>query len=155
MSVVQKLKSKIGHRSPIRLGWHYAKAFYAAAKNGFPARKLTVIGVTGTDGKTTTVGMIAHILNESGIRTGAASTAFMQIGDDKKENETHLTSIKPTTLQAFLKKLVKAKCSHAVIEVSSHGLVQGRVNHTYPAIATVTNTSPEHLDYHKTMEQYR
>ena len=155
MSVVKKLKSKIGHRSPIRLGWHFAKAFYAAAKNGFPARKLTVIGVTGTDGKTTTVGMIAHILNKAGIKTGAASTAFLQIGDESQENETHLTSINPIILQSFLKKLVRERCSHAVIEVSSHGLVQGRTNHTYPKIATVTNTSPEHLDYHKTMEQYR
>ncbi len=153
--MLKKFKSKIGYRSPIRLGWHYSKAFIAAAKNGFPARRLTVIGVTGTDGKTTTVGMIAHILNKSGIKTGAASTAFFQIGDVKKENETHLTSIAPTTLQNFLKKLVREKCTHAIIEVSSHGLVQGRVHHTYPKVATVTNTSPEHLDYHKTMKQYR
>jgi len=155
MSIVKKFKSKIGNRSPIRLGWHFSKSFLAALINGFPARKLNVIGVTGTDGKTTTVGMISHILNFVGIKTGAASTAFMQIGDDKKENETHLTSIKPITLQSFLKKLVKEKCTHAVIEVSSHGLVQGRVHHTYPKVATVTNTSPEHLDYHGTMDQYR
>ncbi len=121
----------------------------------FPARKLTVIGVTGTDGKTTTVSMVAHILQHAGIRVGALSTAFVQIRDSTEWNETQKTSPSPFLVQRFLRKLVREGCTHAVLEVSSHGLVQGRVNHTSPKVAAITNTSTEHLDYHGSIEQYR
>jgi UDP-N-acetylmuramoyl-L-alanyl-D-glutamate--2,6-diaminopimelate ligase len=127
----------------------------AAARYGFPARKLTVIGITGTDGKTTTTGMVTHILLSSGFTVGAASTAYLQINDIVEENETHLTSISPFSLQKFLQRLVKEQCQFAVVEMSSHGLVQGRVNHTYPSVAGITNTALEHLDYHGSMQQYR
>jgi len=152
--VIKFLKKYIGNRSPLRLGWHQSKALIAALKYRFPARKLTVIGVTGTDGKTTTAGMIAHILKKNGIRAGAASTAFVQIEDEVEENSTHLTSISPFVLQKFLRKLVKRGCTHAVVEMSSHGLVQGRSSWTFPSIATITNISLEHLDYHGSMKQY-
>ncbi len=79
---LQALKRLIPERSPIRLIWHKGKAFTAALRYGFPARKLTVIGITGTDGKTTTVGMIAHILHATGHSVGAASTAFMQMNGE-------------------------------------------------------------------------
>lgn len=153
--MIAALKELLPHRHPLRLGWHRLKAFAAALRYGFPARKLSVIGITGTDGKTTTVGMVVHILLHAGLRAGAASTAFMQVNDAREENKTHLTSLSPFALQRFLRRLVRERCTHAVIEMSSHGLVQGRVCHTYPAIAAVTNTAPEHLDYHGTMEQYR
>ena len=152
--MIKFLKKYIGNRSPLRLGWHQSKALIAALKYRFPARKLTVIGVTGTDGKTTTAGMIAHILKKNGIRAGAASTAFVQIEDEVEENSTHLTSISPFVLQKFLRKLVKRGCTHAVVEMSSHGLVQGRSSWTFPSIATITNISLEHLDYHGSMKQY-
>ena len=153
--VLKAIKRLIPDRSPIRLLWHHGKAFMAALRYGFPARKLTVIAVTGTDGKTTTVGMIAHILRSSGKSVGAASTAFFRVNDEIQENATHLTSISPWTLQRFLWRLAREKCQYAIIEVSSHGLVQGRANYTWPMVAAVTNTSPEHLDYHGSMEQYR
>ncbi|MBU0766245.1 UDP-N-acetylmuramoyl-L-alanyl-D-glutamate--2,6-diaminopimelate ligase [Patescibacteria group bacterium] len=155
MRILNKLKSLIGNRSPIRLGWHYGKAFLAALINWFPARNLTVIGITGTDGKTTTVSMTAHILLCAGIPTGALSTAFLQVKEDIQWNETQKTSPSPFLVQQFLKKLVQNNCSHAVLEVSSHGLVQGRVNHINFAVAAITNTSMEHLDYHGSLEQYR
>ncbi len=153
--MLHRLKTLIGQRNPLRLLWHKAKAFAAAARYGFPAKRLTVIGITGTDGKTTTTGMVAHILHVAGISVGAASTAFMQIKDRKKDNATHLTSVSPFSLQKFLRTLVREGCTHAVIEMSSHGLVQQRVAYTYPAVAAITNTALEHLDYHGTMEQYR
>ena len=153
--MLKRLKSCIGNRSPIRIAWHQLRSFVAAARYGFPAKKLTVIGVTGTDGKTTTVGMITHILLHSGKTVGAASTAYFQISSIVEENETHLTSISPFSLQKFLRRLVEEKCEYAVIEMSSHGLVQGRVNFTFPVIAGITNTALEHLDYHGSMEQYR
>ena len=149
------LKSLISERNPLRLSWHFSKAFIAAAIYGFPARKLTVIAITGTDGKTTTVEMVAHILRFAGRKVGAASTAAFSVDEAVEKNATQKTSMSPFLLQRFLRRLIKEKCEFAVIETSSHGLVQGRVHHTYPKVAAITNTSPEHLDYHGTIEQYR
>ena len=145
----------IGNRNPLRLLWHKSKALAAAVRYRFPARHLTVIGITGTDGKTTTVGMTTHILLKAGIRVGALSTAFFQIDDRITWNATQKTSPSPFIVQKFLRDLVTAGCTHAVLECSSHGLVQGRTLFTWPAVAAITNTSMEHLDYHGTMEQYR
>ncbi len=153
--MLQHLKSLVPERHPLRIVWHKGKVFLAALAYGFPAKKLTVIGITGTDGKTTTVGMVTHILLANEKKTGAASTAYFQVNDVVEENETHLTSISPFTLQKFLRRLVREECEYAVIEMSSHGLVQGRVDYTYPFVAGITNTALEHLDYHGSMEQYR
>lgn len=142
-------------RHPLRLLWHRAKALLAAALNGFPARKLTVIAISGTDGKTTTVGMIAHILHATNVPVAAASTAFLQLQGTHIENATHLTSLSPFALQRFLRTAVQEGCTVAVIEMSSHGLVQGRTNYTWPTVAGITNLALEHLDYHGTMERYR
>lgn len=153
--MISYLRHSIGERNPLRLCWHKGKAFVAAFLYGFPARHITTIGISGTDGKTTTVGMLTHILRHAGKGAGAASTAFMQVNDAIEENDTHLTSISPLSLQRFLRRLVRNKCEYAVIEMSSHGLVQGRVDYTWPDIAGITNTALEHLDYHQSMEQYR
>ena len=135
--------------------WHHGKAFVAAVRYGFPARKLTVIGVTGTDGKTTTVSMVAHILHENEYSVGALSTAFFRVTDEIHWNATQKTSPSPFVIQKFLRRLVSEGCTHAVLEISSHGLVQGRTNWIFPSVTAITNTSPEHLDYHGTMERYR
>ncbi len=150
-----QLKQLIGQRHPARLAWHWLKALIAALQCGFPARKLFVIGITGTDGKTTTVAMTAHILHAAGIAVGAASTSFFRIKDTTENNPTHKTSISPSAFQAFLQRCVGAGCTHMVAEISSHGLVQHRNDFLWPSVAAITNTSPEHLDYHGTMEQYR
>ncbi|MDO8648350.1 MAG: UDP-N-acetylmuramoyl-L-alanyl-D-glutamate--2,6-diaminopimelate ligase [Candidatus Peregrinibacteria bacterium] len=153
--MIRALKGLIAQRNPLRLLWHRAKAFVAALRYGFSARTLMVIGITGTDGKTTTVGMVAHILNETGIKAGALSTAFFQIGNKITWNATQKTSPSPFTIQKFLKRCRDAGCTHVVLEYSSHGLVQHRMDYTWPQVAAITNTTPEHLDYHGTMEQYR
>lgn len=155
MSAVQSLKSLVSQRSPIRMAWHASKAFLAALRHGFPARRLTVIGITGTDGKTTTSAMTAHILHAYGIAGGTVSTSFFRLKDSTSNNPSHKTSISPFALQRFLTDCVRQGCTVAVIECSSHGLVQHRLDWTWPSIAAITNVSPEHLDYHKTMEQYR
>ncbi|NLG07383.1 UDP-N-acetylmuramyl-tripeptide synthetase [Candidatus Peribacteria bacterium] len=149
------LKRLIGNRNPLRLGYHWFRAFLAAAWYRFPARHLTVVGITGTDGKTTTVGMAAHILHEEDIAVGALSTAFFRIREEIDWNATQKTSPSPFIIQRFLRRLVRAGCTHAVLEYSSHGLVQQRTAFTWPRIAAITNTSMEHLDYHGTMERYR
>lgn len=151
---LKTLKTLISDRNPLRLLWHHSKALVAAIRYGFPARKLIVTGITGTDGKTTTVAMLTHILHTKGIKTGAVTTTHFTIGHDTERNVTQKTSISAMQLQKLLRRMVRAGCTHAIIEISSHGLVQGRVNHLYPLVAAVTNLAPEHLDYHKTMEQY-
>jgi UDP-N-acetylmuramoyl-L-alanyl-D-glutamate--2,6-diaminopimelate ligase len=154
-AVLRRLKNAFPDRHPVRLAWHKFKAIVAAIRYGFPALKLKIIGITGTDGKTTTVAMTAHILHEAGVKVGAVSTSFYRIGEKTEENPTHKTSLSPFTLQKFLRRCVKAGCSTVVVEASSHGLVQHRLDFLSPSIAAITNISPEHLDYHKSMEQYR
>ena len=153
--MLQAIKRSIGTRSPIRLGYHFARSLFAALRYGFPARNLSVIGITGSDGKTTTVGMTAHIMQHAGIATGALSTAFFQVQDSIEWNATQKTSPSPFVIQRFLLQLTKQHCTHAVLEYSSHGLVQGRTLCTWPATAAITNITMEHLDYHKTMDQYK
>ncbi|MSR67525.1 UDP-N-acetylmuramyl-tripeptide synthetase [Candidatus Peribacteria bacterium] len=154
MSMRSLLKKLFPETSALRLFFHRFKALLAAIRYGFPAKSLRIIGITGTDGKTTTVGMIAHMLNACGIKTGAVSTAFFSIGNDIRWNATQKTSPSPFMVQKFLRELVNTHCTHAVIECSSHGLLQGRVNHTYPTVAAITNISEEHLDYHGSMDEY-
>ncbi len=149
------LRACIADRNPLRLAWHRGKAAIAALAYAFPARKLVVVGITGTDGKTTTVGMIAHILQAADKRAGALSTAAFRIGDRVEWNVTQKTSPSPFFIQRFLRRCVRERCTHAILEMSSHGLVQGRLSCTWPSVAAITNTTPEHLDYHGTMEQYR
>lgn len=148
------IKKLISDTNPLLLTYHRSKALAAAIAYGFPAKKLTVIGITGTDGKTTTVGMLAHILNKNGKKTGALSTAFFRVGDTVEWNATQKTSPSPFTVQSFLKRCLDAGCTHVVLECSSHGLMQGRVWLTWPSAAAITNLSEEHLDYHGTMENY-
>lgn len=152
--MLHKLKKAIPETHPLRLLFHRTKAFVAAARYGFPARKLFVIGVTGTDGKTTTVGMLAHILQKSGRETAALSTAFFQTGADVRWNATQKTSPGPFAIQKFLRDARAKGCTYAVLEYSSHGLLQGRTWFTWPKVAAITNLSEEHLDYHGTMEEY-
>lgn len=152
--MLHNLKRAIPETHPLRLLFHRSKAFVAALRYGFPARRLYVVGVTGTDGKTTTVGMVAHVLQQSGRETAALSTAFFQTGPDVRWNATQKTSPGPFAIQKFLAEAVKKGCTHAVLEYSSHGLLQGRTWFTWPKVAAITNLSEEHLDYHGTMEEY-
>ena len=152
--VIHTLKRLIPDTHPLRLLWHRVKACLAALRYGFPARHLCIIGITGTDGKTTTVGMLAHILHAQNIHAGALSTAFFQIDGKITWNATQKTSPSPFLIQKFLRDLVAQGCTHTVLEYSSHGLVQGRMLFTWPQVAAITNLSEEHLDYHGTMSAY-
>jgi len=124
---------------------HYFNALKAVILNGQPAKKLTVIGVTGTDGKTTTSHLIAHILNQSGKPTTLISTLNAGL---------HTTTPNPNKLQKLLKKAVKEKKQYAVIEATSHGLNQNRLLGCNLKIGALTNVTPEHLDYHNHMKNY-
>lgn len=122
---------------------------------GFAADKMIVIGVTGTDGKTTTCTMIHSILTEAGIRAGMITTVEMRICDQSEKNTTHRTTLESYQLQKLLQKMVKEKCTHVVVETTSHALSQGRVSGISFDIGVITNFTPEHLDYHGTLKNYR
>ena len=131
-----------------------ALAQLAAAFYDFPARKLKVIGVTGTDGKTTTSKIIHHILNEAGHKAGLITSINAIIGDEVFETGFHTTTPDAISIQKYLAQMVMADLEYAVIETSSHGLAQYRVEACEYDIAVLTNITSEHLDYHKTREEY-
>lgn len=133
---------------------HFLLAGTALLAYGFPAKKLTVIGVTGTDGKTTTSTLIYHILKSAGFRVALISTVAAYIGEEEIDTGFHVTSPDPFSLQALLKKIVSKGFTHVVLEVTSHGLDQSRVLGTNAKWVVFTNITHEHLDYHKTYANY-
>jgi UDP-N-acetylmuramoyl-L-alanyl-D-glutamate--2,6-diaminopimelate ligase len=129
---------------------HLAAAFY-----GFPGRKLTVIGVTGTDGKTTTTNLIHAILQAAGYKSGMISTINAVIGDQVLDTGFHVTTPDAPDVQRYLAQMVSAGLTHVVLEVTSHGLAQYRADACEFDVAVVTNITHEHLDYHGSYESYR
>lgn len=126
----------------------------SAAFYEFPAKKLTVIGVTGTDGKTTTANMIFHLLRYAGINVGLVSTVNAKIGDEELDTGFHVTTPESPQVQYYLRKMVDAGLTHVVLETTSHGLAQQRVAACEFDIGVVTNITHEHLDYHGDYAQY-
>ena len=132
-----------------------SRKFYGelcAAWFDHPEKKLKIIGVTGTNGKTTISNVIKNIFMKNGIKTGLIGTICNEIGDETVHTDN-------TTPMAFdymclLDKMVKAGCKYAVMEVSSFGLVQHRIGPTHFDMGIFTNLTQDHLDYHKTMENY-
>ena len=132
-----------------------AFAWLHAAWNGFPARRLVMIGVTGTDGKTTTTNLIYSILTAAGFRTGMISTVNAVIGDDALDTGLHVTTPDADDVQRYLRKMVDAGLTHCVLEVASPGLAQHRAAACEFDVAVVTNITHEHLDLHGSFEAYR
>jgi UDP-N-acetylmuramoyl-L-alanyl-D-glutamate--2,6-diaminopimelate ligase len=132
-----------------------ALAYLAAAYAGFPAQRMVMIGVTGTDGKTTTTNLIFSILKAAGIRAGMISTINAVIGDEVLPTGLHVTTPTAPEVQGYLARMVEAGLTHCVLEATSHGLAQHRVTACDFDVAVVTNIQHEHLDYHGTWESYR
>ena len=132
-----------------------ALAWLSAAWYGYPARRLRVIGVTGTDGKTTTVRLTAAILQAAGYHTGWISTVNALIGDEEIDTGLHTTTPDAPDIQGYLARMVDMGTQYVVIEATSHGLAQHRVTGCEFDVAVVTNITHEHLDYHGTYEEYR
>ena len=131
-----------------------AMAYLAAAFYGFPGRHMTVIGVTGTDGKTTTSNMIYQILKQAGHPTGLISTVNAMIGHETIDTGFHVTTPESPDVQRYLAKMVEAGMTHVVLETTSHGLAQHRVTGSEYDVAVITNVTHEHLDYHGSYEKY-
>ncbi|MDP3057681.1 MAG: UDP-N-acetylmuramoyl-L-alanyl-D-glutamate--2,6-diaminopimelate ligase [bacterium] len=137
------------------LATHKLRGMAAAFYFGFPAKKLRVIGVAGTKGKTTTTNLITRILERAGHRVAMFSTANMRVVGEESLNTEKLTTPSPFFLQKFLREAVKKNCDYAVIEVSSHALIQSRLFGIDFHKAVITNLMPDHLDYHKDADEYR
>lgn len=137
------------------LFWHLPLAVVANFFFGFPSRKLRVIGVTGTDGKTTTVSLIHHILSENKYKAAMVSTVSAKIGEEEIDTGFHITAPDPWLLQKLLKKMVDKGIKCVVLEATSHGLDQFRLWGINFEVGVLTNITHEHLDYHKTIENYR
>jgi UDP-N-acetylmuramoyl-L-alanyl-D-glutamate--2,6-diaminopimelate ligase len=151
---MKSLVRKFTPQSAINYGKHLPTALVANLKYGFPSKKLKVIGVTGTDGKTTTTNMIYQILKSAGKRVSMVSTINAEIAGEVLDTGFHVTNPNPMMLQKFLKRAVKAGDEYLVLEVTSHGLDQFRAWGVNFEIGVVTNITHEHLDYHKTWENY-
>jgi len=132
-----------------------ALAHLAAAWYDHPGRRLKVIGVTGTDGKTTTCALITAILEAAGHATGMVSTVSAVIGGKEADTGFHTTTPEALDVQRYLAEMVQAGAEYAVLESTSHGLAQHRVTACEFDVAVVTNITHEHLDYHGTYEAYR
>ena len=129
-------------------------AYLAAAFFGFPARRLTMIGVTGTDGKTTTCNILYQILLAAGLRTGMISTVNAVIGNEVLDTGFHVTTPEAPEVQGYLAKMVEAGLTHVILETTSHGWAQYRSDACEFDIGAVTNVTHEHLDYHGSYENY-
>ena len=121
---------------------------------GFPAKKMRIIGVTGTNGKTTTSFMIHRLLHESGVKVGLLTTVAHGIGDDIILQKVHMTTVQSGVLNRRLKEFATAGVEWVVVETSSHALAQNRVWGLPYEISVMTNITHEHLDYHGTFERY-
>jgi UDP-N-acetylmuramoyl-L-alanyl-D-glutamate--2,6-diaminopimelate ligase len=132
-----------------------ALALAAAWLHGFPSHRLGVVGITGTDGKTTTAYMVRAILEESGIPSGLLGTVEVVVGGRELGNPARTTTPEAPELQAHLAAMVAAGDKFAVVESSSHGLAQDRVAEVAYDIGVLTNLSHEHLEFHRTLEAYR
>jgi UDP-N-acetylmuramoyl-L-alanyl-D-glutamate--2,6-diaminopimelate ligase len=131
-----------------------ALTWLAAAFYGNPGRKLTVIGVTGTDGKTTTCNLIYQILLAAGLKAGLISTVNAIIGDEVLDTGFHVTTPDAPDVQRYLARMVTAGLTHVVLETTSHGWSQFRVDACEFDVGVVTNITHEHLDQHGTYDNY-
>lgn len=133
-----------------------ALGYLSAAFYEFPSRKLTVVGITGTNGKTTTTHMMHSILNEATKgKTGFISTLGADFGNSRADTGLHVTTPTAPEIQKHLATMVRAGLTHVVLEMTSHGLDQGRLSGIDIDVAVVTNVTHEHLDFHGSFEAYR
>ena len=149
-SLIKKIISK-----RILETYHLCLAYIATFFYRFPSKKIIVIGVTGTKGKTSTANFIWSALTSCGVKTGIISTANIRIGDFEQVNDFHMTMPGRFSIQKYLRKMVNEDCECVVVEITSQGLVQNRHRGIDFDIAVFTNLSPEHIESHGNFEHYK
>ena len=154
MKIKTFLMDKVSNYNRLVIPYHLTKAAMAAHKYGFPGKRMRVIGVTGTNGKTSTCFMIWKMLNAAGYKTGLMTTVAWGV-DKLEEQVEHMTTVDVETLNYRMKKIADLGAEFLVLEITSHALVQHRIYGVPIEIAVMTNVTHEHLDYHKTFENYR
>ena len=151
---MKELLEKLPFYNQAVLPYHYAQSLVAGIKYGFPGKKLRVIGVTGTNGKTTTSFMIWQMLNHAGYKTGLMTTVAW--GVKKLQPElNHMTTVDAFTLNGRIADIKNQGAEFLVLEVTSHALAQFRTLGIPIEVAVFTNLTHDHLDYHKTIANYR
>ncbi|MCF7905822.1 UDP-N-acetylmuramoyl-L-alanyl-D-glutamate--2,6-diaminopimelate ligase [Candidatus Gracilibacteria bacterium] len=149
------LRRLIPERSPLRLGYHKILAIGSAVWFWFPAKKLKIIAVTGTSGKSTTCELIYTLLHESGQSVGMLSGIQFHFPSGTELNESLRTTLRSWSVQKYLRRMLNEGCVYAVVEVSSHAIDQHRLWGVPVDIAVLTNVATgEHLDYHGTFAEY-
>lgn len=138
----------------LRPPYHFLMAFLGALFFGFPSRKIKVVAVTGTKGKSTVTELVNTILEKAGYKTALANTLHFKIGDEEKRNLFKMTMPGRFFLQKFLKQAVKKECQYAVIEMTSEGAKQFRHKFINLDALIFTNLSPEHIESHGSYENY-
>jgi UDP-N-acetylmuramoyl-L-alanyl-D-glutamate--2,6-diaminopimelate ligase len=133
---------------------HLIESIVYNCRYGFPARHVQVIGVTGTNGKTSTSFLIHRMLTEAGYKTGLMTTVAWAIGDDIRAQTQHMTNVPVPLLMRRLKQMKAEGVEWLVLETTSHALAQHRTWGVPYSVAVLTNITHEHLDYHKTFERY-
>ncbi len=134
--------------------YHWAVSWAAHAYYGFPARKLKLIGITGTDGKTTTSSLIYHVLKYAGKKVSVITTVSATIGGVSQDTGFHVTTPDPHQIPKLLAQAVAHGDEYMVFEITSHGLDQHRAAPMRFEVSGITNVTHEHLDYHRTMDRY-
>lgn len=152
-SIVKKIIPKNLFRSIEPFG-HLLEAVFFNIINGFPARGIKIIGVTGTNGKTTTAYLIHRMMHESGLKVGLMTTVAYGAGMNITPQIHHMTNVPTPELMRRLKELKKQGIEWLVLETTSHALAQHRVWGVPYSVAVITNLTHEHLDYHGTFERY-
>ena len=138
----------------LKNSYHLCMAWCANMKYGYPSRKIRVIGITGTDGKTTSTHLIYHILKTAGKKVSMISTVYAQVGNKVFDTGLHTTTPGPFLIQKLLSQAVKHNDEYFILETTSHAIDQKRVWGIQYEVGLLTNITHEHLDYHKTYQQY-
>lgn len=155
--MLHKVKETVKNITPhtLMLTYHRVLSALAAWWYNYPSRKMLVIGVTGTNGKSTTCHLIARVLEATGFKVGVATTVEFQVGQRRWLNDTKMTMLGRFQLQRLLREMVDEGVKYAVIEVSSQGMEQHRAAEIDFDIAVFTNLTPEHIEAHGSFNAYK
>ena len=152
--IIRKILPARAYNELMPYFFHLPKAILANLIFGFPARKIRIIGVAGTKGKSTTTYLINQLLEALGFKTAILSTTTVKIGQNEQLNDFKMTSVDSMDLQKFLKKAAGENCQFAVLETSSHALKQFRTWGVGFEVVVLANMMPDHQEYHKSVDDY-